>query len=134
MFYFLVIIQLTFTSFSLVALQALNHPYFFALPYPTYPSKLPKTAAQTAASSRPLDEVDGNVDPSGGGPADKAAGSKKLKRKLSGSDLSRNIARKLDFTAAAASWESVRFTSFFAFAQRAYTWSLVCGDRKHCAA
>jgi cyclin-dependent kinase 7 len=95
-------IQLTSTSFSLVALQALNHPYFFALPYPTHPSKLPKTAAQTAAS-RPLDEVDGNVDPSGGGPADKAAGSKKLKRKLSGSDLSRNIARKLDFTAAAAS-------------------------------
>jgi hypothetical protein len=88
-----------FTNFRL--LQALNHQYFFALPYPTHPSKLPKTAAQTAASSRPLDEVDGNVDPSGGGP-DKAAGSKKLKRKLSGSDLSRNIARKLDFTAAAS--------------------------------
>lgn len=84
------------------ARDALNHPYFFALPYPTHPSKLPKTAAQTAASSRPLDEVDGNVDPSGGGP-DKVAGSKKLKRKLSGLDLSRNIARKLDFTATAAS-------------------------------
>jgi cyclin-dependent kinase 7 len=102
-FYFLVVIQLT--NFSLLfrlLLQALNHPYFFALPYPTHPSKLPKTAAQTAASSRPLDEVDGNVDPSGGGPTDKAAGSKKLKRKLSGSDLSRNIARKLDFTASAS--------------------------------
>jgi cyclin-dependent kinase 7 len=83
-------------------MQALNHPYFFALPYPTHPPKLPKTAAQTAASSRPLDELDGNVDPGGGGGADKAAGSKKLKRKLSGSDLSRNIARKLDFTAAAS--------------------------------
>jgi cyclin-dependent kinase 7 len=80
--------------------QALNHPYFFALPYPTHPSKLPKTAAQTAAASRPLDEVDGNVDPtSGSGLGVKAAPSKKLKRKLSGHDLSRNIARKLDFTA-----------------------------------
>ncbi len=52
------------------------------------------------AASRPLDEVDGNVGPSGGGGPGKAAGSKKLKRKLSGPDLSRNIARKLDFTAA----------------------------------
>ena len=93
-------IQLT-SSLCFACLQALNHPYFFALPYPTHPSKLPKTAAQTAASSRPLDEIDGNIDPSGGGP-DKAAGSKKLKRKLSGPDLSRNIARKLDFTAAAS--------------------------------
>jgi len=83
------------------ARDALNHPYFFALPYPTHPCKLPKTAAQTAAASRPLDEVDGNVDPSGAGP-DKATGSKKLKRKLSGPDLSRNIARKLDFTATAS--------------------------------
>jgi cyclin-dependent kinase 7 len=82
--------------------QALNHPYFFALPYPTHPSKLPKTAAQTAsASARPLDEVDGNVDASGPGPGVVKAGvpSKKLKRKLSGHDISRNIARKLDFTA-----------------------------------
>jgi len=77
-------------------LKALNHPYFFALPYPTHPSKLPKTAAQTAAASRPLDEADGNVVDPGGG---KAGPQKKLKRKLSGHDLSRNIARKLDFTA-----------------------------------
>lgn len=85
----------TITLFVL-CLKALNHPYFFALPYPTHPSKLPKTAAQTAAASRPLDEVDGNVvDPSGS----KAGPQKKLKRKLSGHDLSRNIARKLDFTA-----------------------------------
>ncbi|KAH9000361.1 kinase-like domain-containing protein [Lactarius akahatsu] len=87
------------------AKDALNHPYFFALPYPTHPSKLPKTIAQTtAAASRPLDEVDGNVDlNSGAGPGATAAGTappKKLKRKLSGHDTSRNIARKLDFTAA----------------------------------
>ncbi|KAH9169911.1 kinase-like domain-containing protein [Lactarius sanguifluus] len=87
------------------AKDALNHPYFFALPYPTHPSKLPKTIAQTtAAASRPLDEVDGNVDlNSGAGPGAKAAGTvppKKLKRKLSGHEISRNIARKLDFTAA----------------------------------
>jgi len=84
------------------ARDALNHAYFFALPYPTHPSKLPKTAAQTAsASARPLDEVDGNVEPSGLGSGVKgAAPPKKLKRKLSGHDISRNIARKLDFTAA----------------------------------
>ncbi|KAI0255934.1 Pkinase-domain-containing protein [Lactifluus subvellereus] len=83
------------------ARDALNHPYFFALPYPTHPSKLPKTAAQTAsASARPLDEVDGNVEPSGPGSGVKgAAPPKKLKRKLSGHEISRNIARKLDFTA-----------------------------------
>lgn len=108
LYYAFVFIHLShdFTDFHFYiacCIQALNHPYFFALPYPTYPSKLPKTAAQTAAaSSRPLDEVDGNVDPSGGGGPDKAAGSKKLKRKLSGPDLSRNIARKLDFTASAS--------------------------------
>lgn len=81
--------------------QALNHAYFFALPYPTHPSKLPKTAAQAAsASARPLDEVDGNVEPSGPSSGVKgAAPSKKLKRKLSGHEISRNIARKLDFTA-----------------------------------
>ncbi|KAH9975994.1 CMGC/CDK/CDK7 protein kinase [Lactifluus volemus] len=80
------------------ARDALNHPYFFALPYPTHPSKLPKTAAQAAsAAAQPLDEVDGNIEPSGPGAGAKA--SKKLKRKLSGHDISRNIARKLDFTA-----------------------------------
>ena len=84
-------------------IQALSHAYFFALPYPTHPSKLPKTSTQTAAASRPLDEVDGNVEPNGNsGPGAKSsAPSKKLKRKLSGQpDISRNIARKLDFTAA----------------------------------
>jgi len=84
------------------ARDALNHPYFFALPNPTQPSKLPKTAAQTAASARPLDDVDGNVDLAGPGPGVKAtAPTKKLKRKLSGHDLARNTARKLDFTAVA---------------------------------
>jgi cyclin-dependent kinase 7 len=86
---------------SFLPTKALTHPYFFALPYPTHPSKLPKTAAQTAsASARPLDEVDGNVEPNGPAPGAKAAApSKKLKRKLSGHEISRNIARKLDFTA-----------------------------------
>jgi cyclin-dependent kinase 7 len=92
----LTLVSFLFFSFRLA--QALNHPYFFALPYPTHPSKLPKTAAQAAsAAAQPLDEVDGNIEPSGPGGGAKA--SKKLKRKLSGHDMSRNIARKLDFTA-----------------------------------
>ncbi|VDC06518.1 unnamed protein product [Peniophora sp. CBMAI 1063] len=84
------------------AKDALSHPYFFALPYPTHPSKLPKTSAQLAAAQRALDEADGgNVEPDGKGPGVKA---RPPKRKLSEADelaASRNIARKLDFGASA---------------------------------
>lgn len=78
--------------------QALHHPYFFALPYPTHPSKLPKTSSQLAP--RPLDEVDGNVDQDAPGPAVKAAPpTSRLKRKASLSDAeARSVARKLDFS------------------------------------
>ncbi|KAF7356911.1 Cmgc cdk cdk7 protein kinase [Mycena venus] len=38
---------------------ALNHAYFFALPYPSHPSELPECAAQLSAP--PLDELDGNT-------------------------------------------------------------------------
>ncbi|EAU90613.1 CMGC/CDK/CDK7 protein kinase [Coprinopsis cinerea okayama7 len=76
------------------AREALNHPYFFALPYPTHPSKLPKPASKHATP--PLGEVDGN-----------AAGGKKrkgTKRKLSSpleDGKGRSIARRLDFGKAA---------------------------------
>ena len=80
-------------------LQALNHPYFFALPNPTHPSKLPKPPSMQ--SSRPLDELDGNADPDSSGPGVKAAGPNKRKRKLSGSGrggkTDRLVSRKLDF-------------------------------------
>ncbi|KAH8093784.1 CMGC/CDK/CDK7 protein kinase [Cristinia sonorae] len=77
------------------AKDALNHPYFFALPYPSHPSKLPKPAKK----SSPLEEMDGNVDLSGPGPTVKANPPNKLKRKLSsGEGDTRSIARKLDFT------------------------------------
>ncbi|KAG2366936.1 Pkinase-domain-containing protein [Suillus spraguei] len=79
------------------ARDALSHAYFFALPHPSHPSKLPKPAAQT---SRPLEELDGNVDMAGAGPGVKAAAPNKLKRKLTspdGTDL-RPLARRLDFT------------------------------------
>ncbi|KAI0057458.1 Pkinase-domain-containing protein [Artomyces pyxidatus] len=79
------------------AKEALNHPYFSALPYPSHPSKLPKCAAQLA-SAKVLEEVNGNVDPVGQGPGVKAAPPKRAKRKLSDDDISRNIARKLDFS------------------------------------
>lgn len=79
------------------ARDALNHAYFFALPHPSHPSKLPKPAAQT---SRPLEELDGNVDMSSAGPTVKTVAPNKLKRKLTspdGTDL-RPLARRLDFT------------------------------------
>lgn len=79
------------------ARDALSHPYFFALPHPSHPSKLPKPAAH---SSRPLEELDGNVDMAGAGPGVKATAPNKLKRKLTspdGTDL-RPLARRLDFT------------------------------------
>jgi cyclin-dependent kinase 7 len=86
------------SSLRLIVHQALNHPYFFALPYPTHPSKLPKTSAQIA-SSRALENLEGNVDLTGPGPAVKAAPpNARLKRKMSDDDGGRNIARRLDFT------------------------------------
>jgi len=81
------------------AKEALNHPYFFALPNPTHPSKLPKPPS--AQSSRPLDELDGNVEPASSGPGVRAAGPNKRKRKLSGSGrggkADRMVSRRLDF-------------------------------------
>ncbi|KAG9312915.1 kinase-like domain-containing protein [Chiua virens] len=77
------------------AREALHHPYFTSLPFPTHPSKLPKPAS---TQSRPLEEVDGNVEVSSSGPAVKAAPPNKLKRKLTSPiDGLRPLARKLDF-------------------------------------
>lgn len=88
------------------AIDALSHPYFTSLPYPTHPSKLPKTANQLAP--RALEEVDGNVDLTGGpGPAVKANAPRGqglgqmpgLKRKASLTEAeTRTVARRLDFT------------------------------------
>jgi cyclin-dependent kinase 7 len=81
-----------------IVTQALYHPYFTALPYPTHPSKLPKCTTQQA--SRALEEVDGNVDMADSGPGVKAKNSK-LKRKLGSpadDSKTRSIARRLDFT------------------------------------
>ncbi|KAG6910205.1 cyclin-dependent serine/threonine protein kinase [Tephrocybe rancida] len=80
------------------AKEALFHPYFTALPYPTHPSKLPKCSTQLAA--RELEEVDGNVEMNSTGPGVKANNGR-LKRKLTSpsSDAKvRSIARRLDFT------------------------------------
>jgi cyclin-dependent kinase 7 len=79
--------------------QALNHPYFFALPNPSHPSKLPKSS--NVASTRPLEEVDGNVEQGAAGPVVKATAPNRLKRKLNspGDELTdRSIARRLDFS------------------------------------
>ena len=79
--------------------EALNHPYFFAMPYPTHPSKLPKTANQLAP--RPLEEVDGNVDQNVPGPGVKALApnANRLKREASITDAeTRSVARRLDFS------------------------------------
>ncbi|CAL1714766.1 unnamed protein product [Somion occarium] len=79
------------------AKEALNHPYFFALPYPSHPSKLPKPVKKE--SHIIIEEVEGNVDFSGPGPGVKANPPNKLKRKLSDdeSEGKRSIARRLDF-------------------------------------
>lgn len=78
------------------AIDALNHPYFFALPYPSHPSKLPMPAKKE--SNLQMDEVDGNVDFVPVGPGVKANPPNKLKRKLDDEDDStRSIARRLDF-------------------------------------
>ncbi|KAH9924728.1 CMGC/CDK/CDK7 protein kinase [Fomitopsis serialis] len=82
------------------AKDALYHAYFTSHPYPTHPSKLPKPATK-ATSNLPLEELDGNAEPNGNGPAVKANPPNKLKRKLSSDDVDsggRSIARKLDFT------------------------------------
>ncbi|KAH8111013.1 Pkinase-domain-containing protein [Phellopilus nigrolimitatus] len=79
--------------------DALSHAYFFALPNPTHPSKLPKSANQQAP--RPLEEVDGNVNQDAPGPAVKAnaPNANRLKRKASITDAeTRSVARRLDFT------------------------------------
>jgi cyclin-dependent kinase 7 len=81
--------------------QALEHPYFFALPYPTHPSKLPKASKPLAPRALPLEEIDGNASP---GLNVKAPGPNKLKRKatevVSESSVERrSVSRKLDFTA-----------------------------------
>ncbi|KAL0067223.1 TFIIH complex serine/threonine-protein kinase subunit kin28 [Marasmius tenuissimus] len=82
---------------------ALSHAYFFAMPHPTHPSKLPKIAKEP--SSRTAEEVDGNVDLASTGPGVKAKS--RLKRKLTSPNESeskaRSIARKLDFTKQATS-------------------------------
>lgn len=74
------------------ACKALHHAYFFALPYPSHPSKLPKCAAQLTAAL-PLEELDGNT---------LTGKTNRLKRKLSSlSDDTKTrsaVARRLDFT------------------------------------
>ncbi len=86
-------------NISPLAIQALHHPYFSAMPYPSHPSKLPKPAKKD--SGLPLEEVDGNVEFDGSGLAVRANPPNKLKRKLSvESELNiRPIAKKLDFSA-----------------------------------
>ncbi|OCH85504.1 CMGC/CDK/CDK7 protein kinase [Obba rivulosa] len=82
------------------AKEALNHPYFFALPYPTHPSKLPKPAPKRS-SLLPLEELDGNAEPNSSGPGVKANPPNKLKRKHSEDGMnerSKSIARRLDFS------------------------------------
>ncbi|KLO17973.1 CMGC/CDK/CDK7 protein kinase [Schizopora paradoxa] len=86
------------------AKDALSHPYFFALPNPTHPSKLPKSANQLAP--RPIEEANGNVDQNTSGAAVKAlnpsaTSTNKLKRKASVAITevdARSVARRLDFS------------------------------------
>jgi cyclin-dependent kinase 7 len=78
--------------------QALQHPYFFALPYPSHPSKLPKASKPLAPRPLPLEEIDGNASP---GLNVKAGDPIRLKRKAAddASPNRRSVSRKLEFTA-----------------------------------
>jgi len=82
----------------ITANDALMHPYFFALPYPTHPSKLPKASKPLAPRPLPLEEIDGNASPG----LNVKAGDPtiRLKRKAMDEDNSnrRSVSRKLDFT------------------------------------
>jgi len=75
----------------ITAKDALTHAYFYAMPYPSHPSKLPKCAAQITAAL-PLEELDGNT---------LTGKTNRLKRKLSSPDDTKTrsaVARRLDFT------------------------------------
>ncbi|KAF8329402.1 kinase-like domain-containing protein [Cantharellus anzutake] len=79
------------------ARDALRHPYFFALPYPTHPSKLPRTNVPTAPRTLPED-TEGQVK------ATKTSKARSLKRKVSDDPFSseepkdlRSVARRLEF-------------------------------------
>ncbi|TFK26240.1 CMGC/CDK/CDK7 protein kinase [Coprinopsis marcescibilis] len=79
----------------ITAKEALHHPYFHALPYPTHPSKLPKPVMKQATP--PLADLE-NVE--------KDRKKKGTKRKLSSpleASAARSIARRLDFGQAASS-------------------------------
>ena len=97
-FFFFCLLFFLGVDLSDAMIQALNHPYFFALPYPTHPSKLPKC---TTVANKPLDEVDPNVSMTSHGPSVKAT-AKGLKRKLASPTeaKARSIARRLDFSKA----------------------------------
>jgi len=83
----------------LTAEGALHHPYFFALPYPTHPSKLPKASKALAPRPLPLEEIDGNASP--GLNAKTGDLTIRLKRKAldDGTPNRRSVSRKLDFNA-----------------------------------
>jgi len=75
-------------------LQGLNHAYFFAFPYPSHPSKLPKCSS---VANKAADEEDVNVDVT---IPDAKATSKGVKRRLASPTevKARSIARRLDFS------------------------------------
>ncbi|KAB5594825.1 Cyclin-dependent kinase 7 [Ceratobasidium theobromae] len=79
------------------AYDALHHSYFFAAPYPTHPSRLPKASTPLAPRPLPPDEAN-DADGLKDGPlANKKSGTK---RKASGNheERERSVSRKLVFT------------------------------------
>jgi hypothetical protein len=87
------------------AREGLDHPYFTALPNPTHPSKLPKTAASITAADE--DELEGKAPENAeGGKGVKVKARPPLKRKASAlvteedKTKSKHIAKRLDFGSA----------------------------------
>lgn len=89
------------------AKDALSHPYFFALPNPTHPSKLPKVTSKQSARALPLEELDGNAAAQKAPVNTNTSMGRKRKHSEAEDGLSlpdrRTIARKLDFNAVVTS-------------------------------
>ncbi|EJD47893.1 Pkinase-domain-containing protein [Auricularia subglabra TFB-10046 SS5] len=86
------------------AKDALSHPYFFALPNPSHPSKLPKVTKQAEPRAHPLEELDGNAAAQAAS-MNGEAGRKRKKRDELEPPVpdKRTIARRLDFSSISVS-------------------------------
>ncbi|KAG8898950.1 TFIIH complex serine/threonine-protein kinase subunit kin28 [Tulasnella sp. 403] len=81
------------------AKDALHHPYFFTLPHPTHPSKLPKVTPPTKAKPLQVDDYEDDIQAETTARALKGRGSKRKAADAGDDDERRPVpARRLEFT------------------------------------